>query len=655
MAEKSPFFRPSSNHRVVVVQQRTPGGTRRAVRKEEEITENKSGLAGTASNLVNAIVGCGIVGIPFALRQSGFVAGVLLIVFVALVTEKSLRLLLNTAKHIHVPSYEMLAEACFGVTGFRFVAINMFITAYGAMVSYLMLIKDSFGSLLLGDADAFDEGLVIAEDSVLMRRTILLVISLAIILPLSCKRDMADLAQTSRLNVFIDTTLVVLMAYNAPIRAAAEHVAAAEHPTSIWIHGDTIFIGLGVLSFAFVCQHSAFIIAGSLENPTATRWGKVTGGALSFCAVLAMVCGVMGYLGFRENTEGNILDNLDSESITANIARCMLGTTMLFVYPLESFVARHVCVVLLFAGRVAHEGDDAHILARRDRRVGLTTALYILAVVPAALASELGPVLALTGAIGGSCLSYIGPGAVYLGVHGERFLQLARETFGGRVKKAIANVANGGNQSVEDGTVLVSKGSLYSPALAVESTPLVDGRTMTPTATLLVGTENAAGGDDTPVVVNGFWNRVAWYSLGMPIWCSIARIGQVRLKQHINEMAMKSPHPIRIGDVEYKRILVHMSGKEGLGQELQKMVRDSSFPQLHNLVGGGVTTGGQGLNINQKIGQGLLEKKKKQDATEALEADPQEEPPSWLDFYIAICYILLGLVALFAGIYSIFV
>jgi hypothetical protein len=55
-------------------------------------------------------------------------------------------------------------------------------------------------------------------------------------------------------------------------------------------------------------------------------------------------------------------------------------------------------------------------------------ALYLVAVIPASLAEDLGNVLALTGAIGGSSLCYLGPGAVYLGIHGERFLQLVDES-----------------------------------------------------------------------------------------------------------------------------------------------------------------------------------------------------------------------------------
>ena len=89
-----------------------------------------------------------------------------------------------------------------------------------------------------------------------------------------------------------------------------------------------------------------------------------------------MVCGVGGYIGYQDTTQGNILNSLD-DSLPANAARILLGTTMLFVYPMESFVARHVCVVLFFQGRSAHEGDDSSVLNRRDRRVTLTVLLYL--------------------------------------------------------------------------------------------------------------------------------------------------------------------------------------------------------------------------------------------------------------------------------------
>ena len=37
----------------------------------------------------------------------------------------------------------------------------------------------------------------------------------------------------------------------------------------------------------------------------------------------------------------------------------------------------------------------------------------------------------------------------------------------------------------------------------------------------------------------------------MPLWTTLATIGQQQLTDHVTEMAMKSPHPIRIGNVRY--------------------------------------------------------------------------------------------------------
>jgi sodium-coupled neutral amino acid transporter 11 len=59
--------------------------------------EKKSGLIGASSNLVNSIVGAGIIGIPYAIRQSGIVVGIFLLVLVAYLTDKSLRIIIELA------------------------------------------------------------------------------------------------------------------------------------------------------------------------------------------------------------------------------------------------------------------------------------------------------------------------------------------------------------------------------------------------------------------------------------------------------------------------------------------------------------------------------------------------------------------------------
>ena len=61
---------------------------------------------------------------------------------------KSLRLLIETAKHVGVPSYERLAEASFGKMGFNTISFAMFIMSYGAMVGYMIIIKTKLGTVI---------------------------------------------------------------------------------------------------------------------------------------------------------------------------------------------------------------------------------------------------------------------------------------------------------------------------------------------------------------------------------------------------------------------------------------------------------------------------------------------------------------------------
>ena len=59
-----------------------------------------------------------------------------------------------------------------------------------------------------------------------------------------------------------------------------------------------------------------------------------------------------------------------------------------------------------------------------NRRQTWTVTVYLSTLLPALIFSDIGPVLSLTGAVGGGCIAYIGPGLVYLGVNGEAFLSI---------------------------------------------------------------------------------------------------------------------------------------------------------------------------------------------------------------------------------------
>ena len=391
--------------------------------------QHKTGIMGSTSNLVNSIVGSGIIGLPYAMREAGLVIGLLLLVVVSYFTDKSLRIIVELAtfhpqlKDIGVHTFEDLMWIPFGINGKRFILVSMLILAYGAMVSYMIIVKDNVPTVL---------GL---DDSFWEREVVMLVVSAVTMLPLSMMRDISQLAFTSSLSVTADVILViVLLAYSPIQETVSEAGGFGQVLQDNWVN-SRVFIGLGVLSTAMACQHSAFLISGTLENKTSARWAAVTKGSLLIAGGLSIIFAVAGYLGYLDETQGDILNNFDPDSMGVNAGRVLLAITMVFTYPMESFVARHVLVQLLFNGSmdnttVGPNGEvvpEAKLFGLMGRREKWTLYLYLMALVPALIFDDIGPVLSLTGSLGASAIAYIAPGLVYLGVNGADFLDWVQQ------------------------------------------------------------------------------------------------------------------------------------------------------------------------------------------------------------------------------------
>ena len=73
------------------------------------------------------------IGIPYAIRNAGIIAGVLLLLLVSYMTDKSLRMLIELAnfhpklKNLGVHTFEDLMSIPFGRAGTLFVLVNMYV------------------------------------------------------------------------------------------------------------------------------------------------------------------------------------------------------------------------------------------------------------------------------------------------------------------------------------------------------------------------------------------------------------------------------------------------------------------------------------------------------------------------------------------------
>ena len=442
----------------------------------ERVEKHLSTILGAGANLSNDIVGAVIAGIPFGVASCGLITGIAMIVVCGWLADKSLNILFRCAQKARVPNYESLAEIVFGRLGFWWVALSMTAACYGTVVGYLMMMKETlpycFGIVDPNQRDLF-----------------LLVISLAVMVPVSSQRDMADLSITSRINIVCCVIITAIVVYLSPIQATVETNGGLWQVVgSSVVHPSTLFAGIGICSFSYMVQQSSMLIAGSLRDPTKERWQEVTSRSIILCIVLLSICGGAGYLGFMGNTKGNILDNFNPKDPLANIGRGLLGVVMFFIYPIEAHVLRHLVVVVFFPNP---DGEYPSVLYNDWKRIGLTLAVYVWVMIPAVMFRNLGPVLSLTGTIGGSFLSYMGPGAVYIGLHGQRFLELSGQFFGSDTatdtkKVKETNIYDGGLYSIRPKGIDLTK-------------------------------------------------SIVWCLVGMPIWSRIAAMGSRSIANHTQQ------------------------------------------------------------------------------------------------------------------------
>lgn len=111
------------------------------------------GLTGSATeneacfNMVNFILGAGVLGYPFCYKACGLVLTTVLVLVCLVAAQLSMRLLLMSSQLSGKKTYEELARLCFGRTGQRVMGTCVFMLNLGALVAYVNILADVLSSV----------------------------------------------------------------------------------------------------------------------------------------------------------------------------------------------------------------------------------------------------------------------------------------------------------------------------------------------------------------------------------------------------------------------------------------------------------------------------------------------------------------------------
>ncbi|AET37341.1 Avt2p Ecym_1084 [Eremothecium cymbalariae DBVPG len=364
----------------------------------------KSNMYMAFMNMANSILGAGVIGQPFAIKNCGLIGGVCLIVLLTIIVDWTIRLIVINLKLTGKTTYQDSVEFAMGTKGKLLILFVNGLFAFGGCVGFCIIIGDSIPHVLKAFFPSHSE---------LFRRNVVIsVVTLFISYPLSLNRNISKLSKASMLALVSLLLIVALVIIRAP---KVEDEYKGQFTWEEAFITPRVFQGISIISFALVCHHNTSFIFFSLKNPSLKRFGNLTHISCIISMLVCLIAGYVGFLTFKDKTKGNILNNFPSNDNFINFARFCFGFNMLTTFPLEIFVLRDVVRDLLYF----QSADSESIILTTKEHFIVTSVLVFISMSISLTTCNLGALLELVGSTTASLTAYILPPATTLALTGK--------------------------------------------------------------------------------------------------------------------------------------------------------------------------------------------------------------------------------------------
>ncbi|CDO55097.1 similar to Saccharomyces cerevisiae YER119C AVT6 Vacuolar aspartate and glutamate exporter [Geotrichum candidum] len=373
-------------------------------------------------NLLNTIVGAGILAMPFAIKQNGIVLGVATISFSALAAGMGLYLqgLCSLFVRDGHASFFQLSQKTYPSLSVIF-DLAIAIKCFGVGVSYLIIL----GDLMPQIANSFG-----ITHSVAATRSFWILISFFIVGPLSFLKHLDSLKYTSVIALVAVGYLVVIVIYQFFFFDSSEHKGNVNivQPQSL----AAVLKALPVFIFAFTCHQNMFSSLNEIPVKKEANFRKIVTFSIGPAAIVYIMVGLAGYLTFGDKVGGNIIA-MYPYSIKIVIGQIAIAILVLLSYPLQCHPCRASIRNIInwiktrnsienineYAeleeeveqGEVhSHDHDSEIIHDHHSHHLLITSVIVALSLITALKVHSLEVMLAFVGSTGSTSISFILPG-----------------------------------------------------------------------------------------------------------------------------------------------------------------------------------------------------------------------------------------------------
>ncbi|OJD31324.1 amino acid transporter [Diplodia corticola] len=395
--------------------------------------------ASSVINLVNTILGAGLLAMPHALSQMGILLGCCVIVWSGLTAGFGLYLQTRCAKYLDrgTASFASLSKITYPNAAVVFDAA-IAIKCFGVGVSYLIIIGDLMPGVVRGFSEAA------GEIGFLVDRQFWVTAFMLIVIPLSFLRRLDSLKYTSMIALVSISYLVILVL--AHFFKGDTMADRGEVHVIAWSGPVAALSVFPVVVFAYTCHQNMFSILNEIFDNSHFRTTSVVSASIGLACSLYILVGITGYLSYGDKVGGNIV-SMYAPSVASTIGRLAIVILVMFSYPLQVHPCRASidAVVSWRPQRTSNssrtsntEGSpssehSAPLLGPPKPNNGpiaaplqpkaepmsemrfaiITTTIIVLSYITAMSVSSLEKVLAYVGSTGSTAISFILPGIFY--------------------------------------------------------------------------------------------------------------------------------------------------------------------------------------------------------------------------------------------------
>uniref|UniRef100_A0A7N0T0H7 Amino acid transporter transmembrane domain-containing protein n=1 Tax=Kalanchoe fedtschenkoi TaxID=63787 RepID=A0A7N0T0H7_KALFE len=268
------------------------------------------------ANVFTAIVGAGVLGLPYAFKRTGWLTSFFILAPVAALSYHCMILLIRTRRKLEtegvkIASFGELGSAACGPLGRAAVDFMIVFSHAGFCVGYLVFIANSLASL-------HHHNLVPKAAYVWACFPFQLALN-----------SIPTLTHLAPLGVFAEVVELGAMGM-----VMADDVAAFQHDRpQVNPFGDesTLFYGIGVAVYAF--EGIGMVLPLESEMAEKQSFEKILALSMSFITLTYAAFGLLGYFAFGESTQAIITANL-SKGLTGTLVQLGLCVNLFFTFPL---------------------------------------------------------------------------------------------------------------------------------------------------------------------------------------------------------------------------------------------------------------------------------------------------------------------------------